>query len=179
MTTCTWIFRRHARPDAALAQFRETLELNPRHAAARLGYAMSLVQARRYREARDWLDEATRLFPDRSEFKMGLARLLAASPDDRVRDGQRAISITQELYKGERTTALGETIAMALAETGDYAQAIAIQRDVMTAAQRAGLAAQLPHMSANMLLYERHQPCRTPWADDDLAIEPAARSRDF
>jgi tetratricopeptide (TPR) repeat protein len=169
--------RRSGRPgniDAALAQYRETLELNPRHTGARLGYAMSLVQARRYRDARDWLDEATRLFPDRAEFKMGLARLLATSPDDHVRDGQRALEITQELYKGERTTALGETIAMALAETGDYTQAIAIQRDVMTAAKRAGLAAQLRHMEENLMHYERHQPCRTPWTDDDLALVPTA-----
>jgi cytochrome c-type biogenesis protein CcmH/NrfG len=131
---------------------------------------MSLVQARRYLAARDWLDEASRLFPDRTEFKMGLARVLATSPDDRVRDGRRAIAITQELYKGERTTALGETIAMALAEVGDYAQAIAIQRDVMAAASKAGFTSQLPHMAANLTLYERQQPSRTPWTDDDLAL---------
>jgi cytochrome c-type biogenesis protein CcmH/NrfG len=131
---------------------------------------MCLVQTRRYKDARDWLDEATRLFPDRTEFKIGLARVLATSPDDRVRDGRRAMAITQELFKGEHTTALGETIAMALAESGDFAQAIAIQRDVMNAARQAGLASQLPHMTANLTLYERHQPSRTPWSDDDLAL---------
>jgi tetratricopeptide (TPR) repeat protein len=162
--------RRRGRPDAALKEYRETLDLNPRQFVARLGYAMCLVQARRYRDARDWLDEASRLFPDRTEFKMGLARVLATSPDDRVRDGRRAVSITQELYKGERTTALGETIAMALAEAGDYAQAIAIQREVIAAAQRAGFTGQIPHMTANLTLYERHEPSRTPWTDDDLAL---------
>ena len=101
---------------------------------------------------------------------MGLARVLATSPDDRVRDGRRAIAITQELFKGERTTALGETIAMALAEVGDFGQAIAIQRDVMAAAGKAGFTAQLPHMTANLMLYERQQPSRTPWTDDDLAL---------
>jgi cytochrome c-type biogenesis protein CcmH/NrfG len=128
---------------------------------------------RRDKDARDWLDEASRQFPDRNEFKVGLARVLATSPDDRVRDGQRAIAITQELFKGEHTTALGETIAMALAESGDYAQAIAIQRDVMSAAKQAGLSSQLPHMAANLMLYERHQPSRTPWSDDDLALVQA------
>jgi tetratricopeptide (TPR) repeat protein len=162
--------RRRGRPDAALAEYRETLDLNPRQPVARLGYAMSLVQAGRHVEARDWLDEASTRFPDRTEFKMGLARVLATSPDDRARDGRRAVAITQELFKGERTTALGETIAMALAEVGDYAQAIAIQRDVMAAATKAGFNAQLPHMAANLTLYERQQPSRTPWTDDDLAL---------
>jgi tetratricopeptide (TPR) repeat protein len=168
--------RRNGRADAALAQYRETLALNPRHIIARVGYAMGLVQAHRYREARDWLDEATRLFPDRSEFKLGLARLLATSPDDRVRDGVRALAMTQELYKGERTTALGETIAMALAETGDYIQAIAIQRDVLAAAKRSGLREQLPHMEENLQRYEHHEPCRTPWTDDDLTLVPTAEA---
>jgi tetratricopeptide (TPR) repeat protein len=166
--------RRTGHPDAALKEYRETLDLNPRQITARLGYAMCLVQTQRYREARDWLDEATRLFPERTEFKIGLARVLATSPDDRVRNGQRAIAITQELYKGERTTALGETIAMALAESGDFAQAIAIQRDVMNATKQAGLTAQLQHMNENLTLYERHQPSRTPWTDDDLALVQTA-----
>ena len=80
------------------------------------------------------------------------------------------IAITQELFKGERTTALGETIAMALAEYGDYAQAIAIQRDVMAAAQKSRDDGSAPAHGANLTLYERHQPCRTPWTDDDLAL---------
>jgi tetratricopeptide (TPR) repeat protein len=166
--------RRRHRPDPALAQYRETLAINPRNSIARLGYAMSLVDAKRHREARAWLEDAVAQFPDRNEFKIALARVLSTSPDDRVRDGQQAIAITQELFKGQRTTVLGETIAMALAEYGDFPQAIAIQRDVMAAAQKAGMTAQLPRMEQNLALYERHQPCRTPWSDDDLVLGPSA-----
>ena len=166
--------RRNRRPDAALAQYRETIAINPRNHVARLGYAMSLVDAKRHREAREWLEEASKQFPDRTEYKIALARVLATSPDDRVRDAQQAIAITQELYKGERTTVLGETIAMALAEYGDYQQAIAIQRDVMAAAERAGMKPQLVRMAQNLSLYERHQPCRTPWSDDDLVLLPSS-----
>jgi tetratricopeptide (TPR) repeat protein len=158
-------------------QYRETLAISPRNNVARLGYAMSLVDAKRHREARQWLEDAVTQFPDRTEYKIALARVLSTSPDDRVRDAQKAIAITQELYKGERTTVLGETIAMALAEYGDYPQAIAIQRDVMAAAQKAGMTAQLPHMEQNLALYERHQPCRTPWTDDDLTLTPPTANR--
>ncbi len=135
---------------------------------------MSLVDAKRHREARDWLDAAVTQFPDHTEYKIALARVLATSPDDRVRNAKQAIAITQELYKGERTTVLGETIAMALAEYGDYEQAIAIQRDVMATAERAGMKPQLVRMAENLALYERHQPCRTPWSDDDLALLPSS-----
>ncbi|HUK34549.1 MAG TPA: tetratricopeptide repeat protein [Vicinamibacterales bacterium] len=166
--------RRRHQPDAALVQYRETLAINPRHQVARLGYAMCLVATKRYREAREWLEASVKQFPDRPELKIALARVLATSPDDRVRDGQQALTITHELFKGQRTTELGETIAMALAEYGDFTQAIAIQRDVMTAAKTAGMTAQLPHMEQNLALYERHQPCRTPWTDDDLVLGPSA-----
>jgi len=166
--------RRRKSPGPALAQYRATLALNPRHAIARLGCAMCLVDLKRYREARDWLDEAVKQFPDRPEYKIALARVLSTSADEHVRDAQRALDITQELFKGPHTTALGETIAMALAEYGDYTQAIAIQRDVVAAAMRSRLTAQLPHMRQNLALYERHQPSRTPWSDDDLVLGPSA-----
>jgi tetratricopeptide (TPR) repeat protein len=175
--------RRRHRPDAALVQYAATLAINPRHTVARLGYAMCLVDGKRYRESRDWLEQAAQEFPDHSEYQLALARVLATSPDDHVRDAKRAIEITQQLYKGQRTTALGETIAMALAESGDYIQAVAIQRDVMAAAQRASLTAQMPRMQQNLALYEHHQPCRTPWSDDELVLgvspSPAAPSAGF
>lgn len=166
--------RRNRRPDAAMVQFAKTLEINPRNNLARLGYAMCLVEVKRDREALQWLEKAVAEFPDRVEYKIALARVLATSRDDRVRDAQRALTITQELYTGERTTALGETIAMALAEYGDFPQAIAIQRDVMAAAKQAGMKAQLVRMSENLALYEHHQPCRTPWSDDDLMLLPGS-----
>ena len=166
--------RRQRRPDAALAQYRATLALNPRQVVARLGSAMCLVDLKQYREARDWLDEAVKEFPDRAEYKMALARLLSTSPDAGVRDATRALAIAEELFKGERTTALGETIAMALAEYGDFAQAISIQRDVIAAATRSRLTSQLPRMQQNLALYERHQPSRTPWSPDDLVLGPSA-----
>lgn len=165
--------RRTHRPDAAALQYRETLTISPRNLIARLGYAMCLVDARRDRDARTWLEEATQQFPDRVEFKIALARVLAASPDDRVRDGQQAIALTQDLFKGQRTTVLGETIAMALAEYGDFPQAIAIQRDVLAAAERAGMSSRIGQMQKNLALYERHQPCRTPWTADELELMPS------
>jgi hypothetical protein len=92
-----------------------------------------------------------------------------------VRDGRRALTIAQQLFdSGERSTSIGETIAMALAEQGNYGQAISIQRDVLAAAQKAGLTATAQRMSANLALYERRQPCRTPWIEDDLISVPTA-----
>ena len=175
--------RRNKRSEAALEQYRATLALNPRHSVARIGYAMCLNDLKRYRETRDWLEEAVKEAPERSEYKIALARVLATSADDRVRDGKRALDIARDLFKApQHTTALGETIAMALAEYGDYAQAIAIQRDVIAAVKRSKLPVPLRRMEENLALYERHQPSRTPWSDEDLVLssqQPSAPTPGF
>ena len=134
---------------------------------------MSLVALRRYDKARDWLDESVKLQPEEPSLSHALARLLVTAPDDKVRDGRRALAIVQELMKGVKRTDLGETMAMAAAELGDFEEAVAIQRGVLAAAQRAGLAETVRRMQDNLRLYEQRQPCRTPWKDDDLVVLPS------
>ena len=164
--------RRGGRVEESLKTYAEIVRINPRATDAKLGYAIGLVRLRRYREARDWLAEAARVQPDQPDLALALARILAASPDASVRDGARAMAITEELFKGTKTTALGETLAMALAEVGQYEQAAQVQRGVLDAARRAGLQSEAREMAANLRLYEQRLPCRTPWADDNPIHSP-------
>ena len=166
------VLRRSGRLEQAMTQYAEAIRVNPKAADARFGYGMALVRLGRYRDARDWFDEASRLHPDRPDLQYALARLLAAAPDDRVRDGQRAQAIIERLVQGNKTIDLGETLAMALAERGQYAEAVALQRQLMEASSRQGLDAVTKRMAANLLRYERGQPCRVPWAPDDPIHSP-------
>jgi hypothetical protein len=108
-----------------------------------------------------------KVHPDQPAIAQALARLLAAAPDDRVRDGRRAMVVMQSLLKKPQGTDLGETMAMTLAELGQYEEAVAWQREAMAAAERGGRADLVQRMAENLKLYERHMPCRTPWRDDD------------
>jgi tetratricopeptide (TPR) repeat protein len=72
--------RRAGRPDAALEQYAQAIAIDPRVAEARFGYAMALVQLKRYEEARRRLTEGMSLHPDRREFADALVRLQAAVP---------------------------------------------------------------------------------------------------
>ena len=159
--------RRSGRFEASLPHYAEAVKINARNANARFGYALALVRLKRYREARDWLQESVRIQPDHPELAHALARVLAAAPDATVRDGPRAISIVEELLKNDKSTELGATMAMTLAEVGDFDQAAAVQRGVIEAAQRAGLQDEVRRLTQDLRLYERRQPCRTPWKDDD------------
>ena len=164
--------RATGRADASLPHYRAAIDINPRAVQARWGYAMAAAGARRYADARETLEEAVRLQPDRPELSIALARLLAAAPDNRVRDGRRALMIADELFKTNKTTALGETMAMALAEVGNFDQAVGIQREIIQAAQNAGVAGDVRRMTSNLALYERRRPCRQPWNDDDPLAAP-------
>ena len=162
------ILRRIGRRDEALAEYAQVITTDPRLSEAHFGHAMALVALRRYQEARDRLAEGMTLYPDQPMFARALARLLASAPDARARDGQRAIVLVQALLEEERSVDLGEAMAMALAEVGQYAEAASWQRDVMSLAEQAGRDDVVQRMAENLRRYERGEPCRTPWHDDDM-----------
>lgn len=164
--------RSAGRFDDALVQYREAVRINPNAGDARFGYALALVKLRRYVEARDWLTESVRVQPDRPELAHALARLLATAPDARARDGQRAATVVKELLAQHQNTELGETLAMTLAELGQFGEAVSVQQGVIQAATRGGLTRALRHMHANLLRYQQGQACRVPWPDDDPVHSP-------
>jgi tetratricopeptide (TPR) repeat protein len=156
----------------SLTEYDETLRINPASADARFGHAMALVRLQRYAEARAWLEEAVRLQPDTPIFAHALARVLAAAPDDRVRDGRKALEISNQLVAQAKTIEIGETLAMSMAEVGDFAQAAGIQRELVAAAQRSGMTPIVPRLQTNLRSYEQRRPCRRPWADNDPVNSP-------
>ena len=162
------VLGRTGRADEALAEYTRVLEMDPTQQEAAFGYAMTLVRLHRYQEARNRLADDMARYAEQPRFAHSLARLLAAAPDDRVRDGHRAQRLVDRLLEQEQTLELGETTAMMLAELGEYDQAAAVQRDVLAAAEQAGLADVVQRLGRNLRLYERGEPCRTPWTAEEL-----------
>lgn len=159
---------RAGRAEEALGHYDRSIALDPTLVDATFGAAMALVRLERYSEARDRLSGGMETFPEYLQFAHALARLLAAAPDDRVRDGRRAQSLLEPLLAQDQSIDLGETIAMTLAELGEFPQAAAVQRDVMAAAEQAGLDDVVARMVVNLQRYERGEPCRTPWTESEL-----------
>ena len=155
---------RDGRLEASLPHYERSL---PR-SEARFGVAMALVGLRRYGEARDRFHAGMERHPGEPAFALALARLLAAAPVDAVRDGQRALDLVQALAAEIRTTAVAETMAMAHAELGQFAEAVRWQRLAMSVATDAGQVDAVRRMAANLALYLSGQPSRAPWRADEL-----------
>jgi tetratricopeptide (TPR) repeat protein len=146
----------------SLPHFERIVELDPSLAEAWVMHAITLVRLRRYQEARDRLEEARLVHPGEPELTELLVRLLAAAPDDRIRDGRRALALMQERLNGPPRVEVRETMAMTLAELGRYDEAVRWQREAITAAEQAGRGDLARPMVDNLALYERRRPCRTP-----------------
>jgi tetratricopeptide (TPR) repeat protein len=164
--------RRTDQLEESLPHYRQVIALEPADLAARFGEAMALVRLARYAEARDRLAEGIIVSPDQPVFRQALARILAAAPDDRVRDGERAWKLVEGISKEESHPGAFETLAMVLAELGHFDLALDWQRLAMSTAARAGRADVAQKMAANLARYVQRQPCRVPWRDDDPDHRP-------
>ena len=138
--------RRQGRVADSLTRYQEALQVNPRsqRGAFRLWHRPGPAAA--VSRGPDLVRGGGRQPSRRARRQHALARLLAAAPDDQARDGARGLALVQQIMSAspERTTGLGETFAMALAEAGDYTQAASVQREVLAAARRRGLRRRRP-----------------------------------
>jgi tetratricopeptide (TPR) repeat protein len=160
--------RRSGRPQESLPHYQQVARLDPRLAGAPLGYAMALAALSRYEEARRQLSDGVVHYPGRPAVAHALVRLLAAAPDDRVRDGRRAVAIAQDLLTKESPNPdLGEATAMAMAETGQYDEAVMWQQRAIAIAEQTGRGDLSKRLAENLRLFERRQPSRRPWHDED------------
>ncbi len=164
--------RRNGQTESSLPHYRKVLAVDPAASHARLGYGMGLVRLGRYREARAWFEQASGLHPEQPGFAHALARVLAAAPDDQVRDGTRALQIIDVLMPSNHSWTLLETRAMAAAELGDFESAIRLQQAAIAEAGAAGQRDAVAHMQTVLAQYRRGEPCRTPWRSTDPDHNP-------
>ena len=161
------VLRRSGQFEAALPHYAHIVAQDARVPEARFGYAATLIRLRRWSDARDYLVDAMRVYPNELVFANALARVLAAAPDDKVRDGRRAVATVQPVVAQVRNRDTLETMAMAQAETGQFSEAVTWQKDAIAAAQQTNGPEIAQRIADNLRLYESRTPCRTPWRPDE------------
>lgn len=138
------------RAEEALAEYSRVAERHPEtQPEARYREAVLLVELGKYASALARLEAAHDDLPQHGPIAGALARLLAASPQADLRDGARALDLARRVFDASPTVFHGETVAMALAETGACSDAAQWQSRLLeqisqqggepTASQRAAL----------------------------------------
>jgi tetratricopeptide (TPR) repeat protein len=149
----------------AAAELERLAAVRPDSASYRLAEASALVLAARDREARARLEQGLAAFPRDGHLAHALARLLAASADAAVRDPARALGIAQTIAAATRAPEHLETLALAQAGAGRFAEAAATQRAVIEQVRPGAPAARLERLTRSLARFERGQPVRAPWAE--------------
>ena len=149
-------------------------ELNPGHAFARFMQAMTLVKLGRYQAARTLLESSRQALPEDVDITHALARLLAASPRSTVDDGRLALKLLEGVFKSQNEVAFEhlETLAMALAMSGQFQRALQVQQGMMNEVTQSGRADLAALLQENLIRYRSGRPCRTPWRADDPIFSP-------
>jgi tetratricopeptide (TPR) repeat protein len=142
------------RYEEAIESFGQVIEREPRHAAARRGEITALILTQHYGHARVRLNEAMRLFSLDAELAHLQARLLASVPDARVRDGGLALEVAGRLAQSVDSLRIRETMAMALAESGDSQRAAELQRALVAQAEESGEEALVADLRRKLAAFE-------------------------
>ncbi len=154
----------------ALEEFGAVVTASPRHAPARRGEVTALLLLGRYGAARVKLNQALAVMPRDRRLAHALARLLATAPDPRVRSGQLAVEIAGKVFAARREPASAETLAMAYAEAGQFDQALALQRQLVAAAEDGGAAAEATRLRKMSDSYQAGRAWRAASPDEILKI---------
>ena len=154
---------------AAADAYGAALAAAPGFVAARLALGSVLIRQGRYAEARDRLAAGVGTGGGAPALAQALALLLVACPDDAVRDPARGLELAQTAYAAKAGPLNGQTLAMALAATGRFEEAVRSQETIVTSLE-AGK--DLDAARARLALYQRGQPARAPWHADPALLPP-------
>ena len=150
-------------PDTAIADYNEALRLDPENVAALEGRGYAYFQRKNFARARSDFFEAVRCEPENPEALNRLAWLLAVCPEAGMRDGKKAMELARRacsLNKNESPYFL-DTLAAALAETGDFAEASKMQNRALEVGSKMDNNS-LEQARRRLTLYANRKPYREP-----------------
>ena len=154
-------------PESAAAML-EALKSQPQRHEARFAAGMALLLSDRSGEAKQLLEEGLDLDPGHAPMAHLLTRILVASPDEAARDGVAGLALARKLFEAQPSLDHAETVAMALAELGQFDRAVEWQQRIVTQIEGAGDEApreMLERAQRHLGAYEEASPIRSPWIE--------------
>ncbi len=159
--------------DEALGELAQVIDTAPHHGPARRAEVTALLLQGRYSEARGRLVAGLEAMPRNQQLAHALARLLAAAPSTEVRDGGLALDIASRVHQEAQRSDTAETLAMAFAEAGRFAEALELQRQLVSSAESSGRARAAEHWGEQLRAYEQARPWRARSPDEVIGVMAA------
>jgi tetratricopeptide (TPR) repeat protein len=147
--------------DEALKEFSTAEKLNPTYAAPHLENAKVLFKMGRDAEGLDEFRAALQIEPDNYQTVATVAHYLAANENAAARDGKNALllAIKANDRSGRIQPMVFDILGMALAENGDFTNAIACVQNALDLASAAGIN-NTGQLQTRLELYKNKLPWR-------------------
>ncbi|HUW56299.1 MAG TPA: tetratricopeptide repeat protein [Planctomycetota bacterium] len=157
-----YVLRRLGEQDEAVTYFRKAITIDAKSAAPYRNIAQIFEDRQRLDECSRVLSQGLEQVPNDVGLRSDLAKILAAAPEDELRDGPRAVRLAEGAVRDAETVTpqMLDVLAAAYAEAGRFDSA------VVTAGQAAALARSQrnPTLAAGidgrMRLYRQQKPFR-------------------
>jgi protein O-mannosyl-transferase len=147
--------------DEALREFQEAARLDPAYSSAPFEIGKLRLKQGRDTEAIDEFRAALRIEPNNFRILAYTARVLAASENPQIRDGQTAfvLAVKAKTLTGDSDPDVLDALGMACAELGHFDEAQTVVQkaiEIAAAAKRKNLEL----LQQRLQLYQSHQPWR-------------------
>jgi len=146
--------------EEAFESYDLVAKLEPNNEEAQIQRAFLLIQVGRYKQSMALLEKDTARNPTFGRLSHLYARMLAACPDESLRDGSRAMQLAGAVVDASPTAEHLETLAMAFAESGDCDNAAITQLKALARAREAQDEALVTRIETDLETYRAGPPCR-------------------
>lgn len=169
------LYQASGQPERANDAFNHLIDRDPKNTAALRGRADTYLNQGKQVEAIADYEEVLKVDPENSGVLNNLAWVLATSPDEELRDGQRAIELATEACEVTeyKQAHILSTLAAGYAETGDFETAV----DWSTKAVDLGSDQTKGQLEKELESYQAKKPWREAAPPDVLPLDASVKEK--
>lgn len=166
------LYMRTGRVQEAIDRYAQALSRSPGSPRVQISQALAFIKAGRFLDARKTLEPLVDGPTPSGEAMNLLARILATSTDTSLRNGTRALILSKTLFQKAPSPTVGQTLAMALAETGDFEAAKTLQGQTIAYYERTKAPVDLDFLKRNLDRFVQGRAVREGWSSSDPIFSP-------
>ena len=166
--------------EEAIKYYAEIITASPDDTLTRYRGAIAMLIVGRCEDAADQLEQALEAMPGQYPIASALVRAYAVCATITVADKELPLQLASRMMQQTSRLDSAESVAMLLAATGHFADAVALQKQIIGQVEAGRSAAGwLDFLNENLRHYENDETAVHPFAPNDPALSPPRVTMDL